>query len=321
MTCQQVNSSDPLAGPMISSLCEGLEMPIIETDELTKHYGVCRGIEDLDLRVDAGEVFGFLGPNGAGKTTTIRLLLGLIRPTRGRMRICNMPIDFRSFSYKKNIGYLPGEVGLPGYLTGGEFLARMASLRGGASNKLEHLAQRLDLDLSTKIKSLSHGTRQKLAIAQAFMHNAPLLILDEPTTGLDPLTQQVFYELVCEERDRGTAVFLSSHVLSEVDRVCSRVGIIRQGRLVTVERIDDLKKKRIKRVEVVFDAEVNTKAVRLPGTQSLAVDGRVIRFAIEGEYNVMLKTLSAYPVEDITIQDATLEDIFLEYYAAPEREE
>ncbi len=288
---------------------------------MTKHYGVCRGIEDLDLRVGAGEVFGFLGPNGAGKTTTIRLLLGLIRPTRGRMLICNTPVHFLSVSYKRNIGYLPGEVGLPAHIAGGEFLARIASLRDGTSNKIEQLAQRLNLDLSMKIKSLSHGTRQKLAIAQAFMHDVPLLILDEPTTGLDPLTQQVFYELVCEERDRGAAVFMSSHVLSEVDRVCSRVGIVRQGRLVAVEKIDDLKKKRIKRVEVVFGAEVNTKAIRFPGTQSLQIDGQAIRFAIEGECDAILKTLSAYPIKDITIQNATLEEIFLEYYAAPEREE
>jgi len=292
-------------------------MPIIETDQLTKYYGTCRGIEDLNLRVEEGEVFGFLGPNGAGKTTTIRLLLGLIRPTRGRFLICSAPINFGSFSYRRDIGYLPGEVSSHQNLTGGEFLARLASLRGNTDDKSKNLARRLKLDLSKKVKGLSHGTRQKLAIVQTFMYNARLLILDEPTSGLDPLTQQVFFELVREERDRGTTVFLSSHVLSEVERACSRVGIIREGRLVAVERIDTLKKKRMKQAEVEFGTEVNAEMFRLPGVRSILVEGRKIRFSIEGEYRSILNALTAYPIENVTIKDATLEDIFLEYYSGP----
>jgi ABC-2 type transport system ATP-binding protein len=208
-------------------------------------------------------------------------------------------------------------VGFYANLTGRELLARLTSLRGNTDDKSENLARRLEFDLSKKIRDLSHGTRQKLAIVLAFMHNARLLILDEPTIGLDPLTQQVFYELVCEERDRGTTVFLSSHVLGEVDRVCSRVGIVRDGRLVVIERIDDLKKKRKKQAEVEFGTEVNVEAFRLPGVRSILVEGRKIRFSIEGEYRDILKALAVYPIENVTIQDATLEDIFLEYYAGP----
>jgi ABC-2 type transport system ATP-binding protein len=296
-------------------------MSIIKTDQLTKYYGTCRGIKDLNLRVEEGEVFGFLGPNGAGKTTTIRLLLGLIRPTRGRLFICNEPIIFRSFSYRKDIGYLPGEVSFYPYLTGREFLARLASLRGDADEKYKNLASRLKLDLSKKIKGLSHGTRQKLAIVQTFMYNTRLLILDEPTNGLDPLTQQVFFELVCEERDRGTTVVLSSHVLSEVEHACSRVGIIRDGRLVAVERIDDLKKKGVKQVEVEFGMDVNAAMFHLAGVRSILVEGRKIRFSMEGQYGSILKALTAYPIENVAIKDATLEDIFLEYYSGPGKEE
>ena len=293
-------------------------MTIIETERLTKYYGSCRGIEDLSIRVEEGEVFGFLGPNGAGKTTTIRLLLGLIRPNRGRFRICGAHVNFRSSSFREHIGYLPGEVGFWGHLTGCQFLARLASLRTTKSgDEVQNLARRLDLDLSKKIKGLSHGTRQKLAIIQAFMHNARILILDEPTTGLDPLVRQVFYDLVREEQERGTTVFLSSHVLSEVERTCSRVGIVRDGRFVAVERIDDLKKKHVKRAEVEFGREVNAEDIDLTGVRSLQIEGRKMRFSIEGNYRGILKALAAHPIENITIEDATLEDIFLEYYSGP----
>ena len=290
-------------------------MAAITTDHLTKYYGSCRGIEDLVLEVEEGEVFGFLGPNGAGKTTTIRLLLGLIRPTRGRFAIFGTPVRFGSFSYRNDIGYLPGEVCIHGNLTGHEFLARLAALRGSTMEKGNDLARRLKLDLSKTVKGLSHGNRQKLAIVQAFMHDARLLILDEPTSGLDPLTQQAFFEMIREESDRGTTILLSSHILSEVERACSRVGIVREGRLVAVERIDDLKKKRVKHAEVELGTEVDAKDFHLPAARSVRIEGRKVRFTVEKDYRSILEALSAYPVEDITIRDAALEDIFLEYYS------
>jgi ABC-2 type transport system ATP-binding protein len=273
-------------------------------------------VEDLDLRVEEGEVFGFLGPNGAGKTTTIRLLLGLIRPTRGQAKIFGTPIDSGSSSLRRNLGYLPGELGLPSHLTGGEFLARMAALRGGEpGRKAEQLSRRLDLDLSRKIKGLSHGTRQKLGIVQALMHEARLLILDEPTSGLDPLAQQVFYELLMEEREQGRTVFLSSHLLNEVERTCVRVGVIREGRLVVIEAIQELRKKRVKWAEVELTREVDPESFRVPGVRSIQQEGKKLRLALEGPYQEVLRLLARSPIADLTIRDASLEEIFLEYYA------
>jgi len=297
-------------------------MAAIETEALTKYYGASRGIEDLDRAVEEGDVFGFLGPNGAGKTTTIRLLLGLIHPTRGAARLLGTPVDGTSANLRTHVGYLPGEVGLPAHLTGREFLARFARLRGGGFGpKAEALAQRLDLDLSVRTKHLSHGTRQKLAIVQAFMHDVRLLILDEPTTGLDPLAQQTFYEIVEEERGRNRTVFLSSHVLNEVERTCVRVGIIREGRLVAVENVEDLKQRRVKWAEAEFDEEVDADALRVPGVQSVQVEGRRVRMAITGNYADVLRALSAHAIDNVSIRDATLEEIFLEYYTGPRKED
>jgi ABC-2 type transport system ATP-binding protein len=291
-------------------------MAVIETSGLTKYYGKTRGVEGLDMRVEECEVFGFLGPNGAGKTTTIRLLLGLIHPTRGQSKISGSLIDFRSASIRQSIGYIPGELGLYSHITGMEFLSRLSSLRGEKiSTKAEELAQRFGLDLSRKIKGLSHGTRQKLGIVQAFMHDAMLLILDEPTIGLDPLAQQVFYELIHEEQEQGKTIFLSSHLLGEVERTCSRVGVIREGRLVVVEEINDLKKKRVKWVEAELKGEVDPDTFKMPGVRSVQKEGKILRLAIEGNYSEVLKALAAYRIENITIHDASLEEIFLEYYS------
>jgi ABC-2 type transport system ATP-binding protein len=291
-------------------------MGAIETSGLTKYYGKTLGVEDLDLRVEEGEVFGFLGPNGAGKTTTIRLLLGLIHPTKGQAKIFGSTLDFRSHAYRRDVGYLPGEPGFYSHLSGREFLARLSSLRGSnGRDKAEKLAGRLDFDLSRKIKGLSHGTRQKLAIVAALMHDAKLLILDEPTSGLDPLAQQVFYEMIQEESDQGRTVFLSSHLLGEVERTCSRVGVIRAGRLVVVEDISDLKRKRVKWLEADLEGEVKPDNFRLPGVRSAEIEGQKLKLSIEGNYSEILKVLAARRIENVTIQDATLEEIFLEYYS------
>lgn len=289
---------------------------MINTENLTKYYGSRRGIEDLNLCIEPGEVFGYLGPNGAGKTTTIRLLLGLLKPTRGKFRICDKLVSRYAFLYRKQIGYLPGEIGLYSDLTGHEYLLRVASLRGTMQkDKVKHLIDCLGFDLSQTIQKLSHGSRQKLAIVQAFMHKARLLILDEPTTGLDPLAQQVFYELIKEERDRGTTVFMSSHVLSEVERSCSRVGIVRDGRLVLTQSVDDLKQNHAKRVEVEFEEPVESQTLCLPGVQSLQVLGNKATFTLVDHYQNILKALACSAIKNISIKDATLEEIFVEYYS------
>ena len=296
-------------------------MAVIETQGLTKYYGPTRGVEELNLRVEEGEIFGFLGPNGAGKTTTIRVLLGLIRASSGEVRLFGKPAGVGSVSLRADIGYLPGEIGLYGHLSGRAWLRRLGSLRGGAWQvKAKELARRLELDLSRKIKGMSHGTKQKLAIVQAFMHDARLLILDEPTSGLDPLAQQVFYEMIQDEHKAGRTVFLSSHILSEVERTCSRVGMIRDGRLVVVERIEDLKRKRVKWAEIEFAEPVTAEAFRLPGVRTVEVDGRHVRISIEGGYSDVLKALGSYPIENINVHDASLEDIFIEYYTDAEKE-
>ncbi len=316
-------------------------MPAIVAENLTKFYGPTRGIEDVNLEVREGEVFGFLGPNGAGKTTTIRILLDLIRPTRGRATILGLDTRKDSIAVRRRVGYLPGEPGLYDHLTGEEYLGYMAGLRSGVDpSRRKDLAQRLDIDLGRRIKALSHGMKQKVAIIQAFMHEADLLILDEPTSGLDPLMQHAFYELVRGERARGRTVFMSSHVLSEVERVCDRVAIIRGGTIAVVEDVETLTRKRVKKVQVTFAAtgasseatprapsvaapgapspaasEALTAALTLPGVRDLSLKGDTAVFRVETTaLGGVVKALAALPVTDLTIENPSLEDIFFEYF-------
>jgi ABC-2 type transport system ATP-binding protein len=300
-------------------------MPAIVAENLTKFYGRTRGIENVNLEVREGEVFGFLGPNGAGKTTTIRILLDLIRPTRGRAAILGLDTRKDSIAVRRRVGYLPGEPGFYDHLTGEEYLGYLAGLRGGADpSRRKDLAQRLDIDLGRRIKALSHGMKQKVAIIQAFMHEADLLILDEPTSGLDPLMQHAFYELVRVERARGRTVFMSSHVLSEVERVCDRVAIIRGGTIAVVEDVETLTRKRVKKVQVSFGGagtpapaapEALTAALTLPGVRDLSLKGDTAVFRVETTaLGGVVKALAALPVTDLTIENPSLEDIFFEYF-------
>src|SRR5438270_3460800 len=228
----------------------------VATHALTKDYGAHRGVFDLDLTVQKGEVFGFLGPNGAGKTTTIKLLMGMIHPTRGTATIFGLDCEREAVAVKRRVGYVPGETPNFGGWRGSEIVAYVAGLRGNVSDAvISSLAKRLDLDLGRRYREYSHGNKQKLLLVLAFMHRPPLLILDEPTGGLDPLHQQVFYELVREARNEGTTVFLSSHVLSEVEHVCDRVGIVREGGLVIVGTLAELIGVRVRRIEIVFAGE------------------------------------------------------------------
>jgi ABC-2 type transport system ATP-binding protein len=289
---------------------------VIQTEKLTKSYGSSRGIEDINLSVKEGEVFGFLGPNGSGKTTTIRILLDFIRASSGRARLFGMDAHADSIQIKSRIGYLPGEYGMYEKMTAVEYLQFLGSLRSGEEPPLrDKLIERLGLDTSRRIKSLSHGTKQKLALIQAFMHDPELLILDEPTNGLDPLIQQKFYELILELKERGKTIFFSSHVLSEVERVCDRVAILREGRLIALHEISDLKKYRLKRIEVTFKEELDESIFRLEGVRKIEKNARTVRLWVDANINHILRTLSEYPIDNISCQDARLEDIFLEYYS------
>ncbi len=289
---------------------------VIGTAALTKFYGRQRGIVDLDLEIGAGEVFGYLGPNGAGKTTTIRLLLDYLRPTRGSASVFGLDSHRGSLAIRRRIGYLAGDPRLYESLSGREFVAYFGRLRGGVSMaRVADLAARLECDLGREIRTLSSGNRQKLGLIQAFMSDPELLILDEPTNGLDPLVQQTFYGLVAEARLAGRTVFLSSHVLPEVERVCDRVGIIREGRLVAVERIADLRARAMRRLEIEFCREVPSDAfAQVAGVRDLTVASNLLRCTVVGTMDPILKAASGFEIRLLTSSEPSLEEVFLAYY-------
>jgi ABC-2 type transport system ATP-binding protein len=289
---------------------------VIVVEGLTKRYGPRTGVVDLEFRVEPGEVFGYLGPNGAGKTTTIRTLLDLIRPTAGRASIFGLDTRANSVEIRRRTGYLPGELALYENVTGGELLRFFGGLRGGLDpNRIQNLADRLDIDLGTRIRSLSHGNKQKVGLVQAFMHRPELVVLDEPTQGLDPLVQHEFHRLVAEAKSEGRTVFLSSHVMPEVERVCDRVGIIREGRLVAVEDIGELKSRSVRAVEIHFQHPAPGVAfANLPGVSDVSVMGDVLRCSVAGPLDAVIKQAARFRVVDLTSHEPSLEDIFLTYY-------
>jgi ABC-2 type transport system ATP-binding protein len=288
----------------------------IETQGLTKDYGNARGIFDLDLRVPAGEVFGFLGPNGAGKTTTIRLLMGLIHATRGGARIFGLDCDRDAVAVKRRVGYCPGELPQFGGWRGSEIVAYVAGLRGDVKDSaITALATRLDLDLGRKYREYSHGNKQKLALVLAFMHQPALVILDEPTTGLDPLHQQEFYGIVRDARTAGATIFISSHVLSEVEHVCDRVGIVREGHLATVSALEDLVGMRAFRVEIDFADEVPVERLkRVEGLDQLVVSDHRATALLRGTFEPLMAAVAGTRVVGFTSREPSLEEIFLTYY-------
>jgi ABC-2 type transport system ATP-binding protein len=293
---------------------------VIETQRLTKSYGNRRGLAGLDLEVQAGEVFGFLGPNGAGKTTTIRILLDLIHPTSGTATVFGMTPREGGAELRRRIGYLPGDFVVDEGQSSRELLTHLGYLRGRVPrDRMEELADRLGLDLRVRIKSLSKGNRQKVGIIQAFMHEPELLVLDEPTSGLDPLLQQTFLQLVREAKARGQTVFMSSHVLSEVQQSADRVGIIRDGVMITVEAVEALRTRAVRRVELRFDEPVSPEAfVGLPGVADVRVDGTVLRCRLAGRADALVKMAARYPVEGIVVEEPDLEELFLTYYRSEE---
>lgn len=288
----------------------------IWTEGLTKNFGGVVAVQDLDLEVSRAEVFGFLGPNGAGKSTTIRLLLDQIRPTGGRAEVLGMNSHADSLRVRRCIGYVPGDLALYPKMTGAQTLRYFAQLRGGVDQRyVAELAERLGADLTRKVGEYSTGNRQKIGLILAFMHRPELLILDEPTAGLDPLVQQEFHRLVGEVRDDGRTVFLSSHTLSEVERVADRVGIIRDGKLIVVERIDELKRKAIRRLDFEFAAPVPADLFNgVAGVHHATIDKRHANVSFDGSVNDILRAAMAHEVVNLNSREADLEEVFLTYY-------
>jgi len=289
---------------------------VIDTAKLTKYYGKQLGIEDVDLEVKRGEVFGYLGPNGAGKTTTIRTLLDFIRPTRGSATVFGLDIRQSSVDIHRRVGYLNGELALYNNMTGEDLLKYLGNLRGGLDWKyVRELAARFQCDLSRRIQGLSLGNKQKLGLLQAFMHKPELLILDEPTNGLDPLMQHEFYDLLTETKKEGRTIFLSSHILPEVEKVCDRVGIIRQGKLVTVETIETLKSHSVRQLEIHFARAIPIeKFNNVPGIRDILVQDKLLTCNVVGSLDALVKAAAQFEVINIISHEPSLEDIFMTYY-------
>ncbi len=289
----------------------------IQAEGLTKHYADVRALIDLDLSVERGEIFGFLGPNGAGKTTMIRTILDEIRPTSGRASIVGLDSHADSVEIRRHIGYVPGDLAMYPNLTGRDTLTYFANLRGGVDwSYVDDLADRLDADLSKKVGDLSSGNRQKVGLIQAFMNKPEVLIMDEPSSGLDPLVQREFQALLREVIANGSTVFLSSHTLSEVQRVADRVGIIRHGKLIAVEAVASLRSKGIRKVELFFDSPVDAAVFEpLPGVDDVTVQNHHVTLSFSGQMETLLRVVTErYTLLDISTQEADLEEIFLTYY-------
>ncbi len=293
---------------------------VIRTEKLTKSYGEHRGIVEVDLEVDEGEVFGFLGPNGAGKTTTIRTLLDLIRPTSGRAFVFDIETTADPVAIHRRLGYIPGEFALYDRLTGGQTLEYFANLRGGVDRAYQaSLIERFEIDPSRRFKEYSKGNKQKIGLVIALQHRPDVLILDEPTSGLDPLVQQSFYALVREAKGEGRTVFLSSHILSEVERTCDRVAIIRDGRLVRVDRTEALRDLAHHQVELRFAGGVPAEAFRdLPGVSDVVAADHTLRMRVTGAITPVVQAAARYELLDFVSREPTLEETFLaEYGQAP----
>jgi len=290
----------------------------IKTETLTKFYGKVVGVRELDLEVARGEVFGFLGPNGAGKTTTIRLLMGLLVPTAGRAEVFGLDTWKDSVAVKEKVGYLPGDAALYEKMTGEAHIKFVSSFSKGGDAEAEglRLATRLELELDRKVSGYSKGMKQKLAIILALMKKPPLLIMDEPTNALDPLTQKLLYDILSERREEGATILFSSHNLPEVERIANRVGIVRKGTLVGTERIEDLRGMRLRNVEVFFDGDVpgELDIEKLEGVSGIERVGNRLTLKLKGDINPLIKMIARYDVADFSVSHASLEDVFLEFY-------
>ena len=296
---------------------------IIKTEKLTKSYGSHRGIVDLDLDVEQGEVFGFLGPNGAGKTTAIRVLLDLIRPTSGKAFVFGIETTEDPVAIHRRVGYLPGEFTLYDRMTGGDTLEYFANLRGGVDREYQaRLVERFDLDPSRKFKEYSKGNKQKVGLVVALQHKPELLVLDEPTSGLDPLVQQTFFAVLREAVGEGRTVFLSSHVLSEAEKSCDRVAIIREGRLVMVDRVDALRDLAAHQVELRFIGPVPAAEFeKIPGVSNVVAEDHVLRMHVAGPIAPVVKAAARFELADFVSREPSLEETFLAQYSSEAVEE
>lgn len=292
----------------------------IQTHGLTKRYGDTLALDGLDLEVHAGEVFGFLGPNGAGKTTMIRLLLDVLRPSEGSATVLGLDPRHDGLELRKRVGYLPGDFIVDGRQSPREFLTYLANLRGGLpASAYESLADRLGLDLDNRIGNLSKGNRQKVGLTQAFMHEPELLILDEPTSGLDPVVAREFLAMVREARATGQTVFMSSHVLSEVQSSADRAGIIRKGKLIAIDEVDELRARALRQIRVVFDTPVSDSEFQsIDNLTDVIVEGNVMRGRLVGNADAFIKNLGRHHVVDLISEEPQLEELFFHYYTGEE---
>lgn len=290
-------------------------MNVIEINNLTKMYGKARGITNVSFSVEEGEIFGFIGPNGAGKSTTIRILLSLIHPTSGSAKIFGKDCTKFGSEIKKDIGYLPSEVFFYNNMKVIDLLKYSASFyKKDCSKRIHELAERMDLDLHKKIDDLSLGNRKKVGIVQALLHEPKLIILDEPTSGLDPLMQQKFFQLLQEENKKGATILFSSHVLSEVQRLCHRVAIIKEGEIIQVEKIQTLQKNNYKKVKIETDSKVEPNDFQIPGMKDLEIHDHVVSFLYKGDINLLIAKISQLKIKNLWMDDPDLEEIFMHYY-------
>ena len=289
---------------------------IIQIENLTKSYGTHRGVVDIDLEVGEGEAFGFLGPNGAGKTTTIRTLLDHLRPTSGRALVFGIETTVDPVAIHRRVGYLPGEFTLYDKLTGGQTIEYFANLRGGVDSGYQaSLVDRLDVDPTRKFREYSKGNKQKIGLIVALQHRPDLLILDEPTSGLDPLVQQTFYEVIREAKAEGRTIFLSSHILSEVEKTCDRVAIIRDGRLAKVDRVEALRDLAHHQVELRFSGDVPIGAfAAIPGVSDVAAEGQLLKMRVFGPITPVVREAARYELVDFVSREPSLEETFLALY-------
>jgi len=291
--------------------------PVIEIDQLSKAYGKIQAVKGLSIRVEQGEIFGFLGPNGAGKTTTIRCMLDVIRPTSGTVRVLGFDAQSDRHALHERIGYLPGDVRLPGDMTGKQIIDYFSQMQGLQPVLLKDLVTRFDVEMKRPLKGYSKGMRQKIGIVLAFMCDPDVLILDEPTSGLDPLLQRTFNEFLLEEQARGKTIFMSSHIMSDVEKVCQRVAVIRKGELVTVEEVETLREKAGQRITVEFEDNASVapdEMAHVLGVSDVTVSKGIYHMNMSGTMDPLIKALSRHEVLRLQVEEAPLEEVFLKFY-------
>ena len=295
--------------------------PVIVIDNLYKSYGKVQAVKGISMRVEQGEIFGFLGPNGAGKTTTIRCMLDVIRPTSGTLRVLGLDAQRDKMELHQRIGYIPGDVRLPGQMTGKQVIDYFSRLQGREPVLLDDLVARFDVELKRPLKSYSKGMRQKIGIVLGFMCDPDVLILDEPSSGLDPLLQRTFNEFLLEEQARGKTIFMSSHIMSDVEKVCQRVAVIRQGEIVTIEEVEKLRQKAGQRVTVEFgDAVSADEVAQMSGVSMVTSHNSAYHFNVGGSMDALIKALSRHEVLRLQAEEAPLEEVFLKFYENPQAE-